>query len=126
MPDKERELVERLLARTADGTIYWEPTAKEGEYATAFAGNTVVSVRRRSELEMSLPVVTAGTFELEPIYEYKLTVKRQDKGEILAIWGVGGGVTKRELAQLYEAARRSALGTDAALDAVLDALKPRG
>jgi hypothetical protein len=124
MLGKESELVGRLLARTEDGTIHWEPTAKEGEYATAFGGNTVVSIRRRSELEMSLPLA-AGTLALEPSWEWKLTVKRPDKGEILTIWDERWGVGKEDLAQLYEAARRSALGVDAALDAVLDALKPR-
>ena len=112
MADEKIEiLLKKIYDKTMTGSIKWEETNKEGVYQAPLSGYSILISKRPSRkqadsLEFVLSInnftgelieeVGDEDFDFENSYEY--------------------------MSQLYEGARRKAMGTDQAIDKILSAL----
>jgi hypothetical protein len=104
---KARQLFEQVLQKTKAGRITWAPTANLSEFQTVLPGE--------------LALLIAKTFERDsygnPDEQIVMTLRGGDE-ELLRVTA-GDTITWPEFSELYELARRRALGVDAKVDKLL-------
>lgn len=114
--EKERLMVlaERLAAATAERTAQWQLTADDVYSWAATEGTVTVASRDRDgEPPFELTLYNAGAEKVDELTSELLA------GDEPAPWN-------EPLAELYRVARRSALGADDVIDALLDRLRSVG
>jgi hypothetical protein len=113
MTDKDAAFIEALTQNTARGHVKWEPTARSNELTVSFKGEYNVSVR---EID--------GT--------YYFVMKNREDREMLSFASEPGNYieystdwwVRRRLSELFDAARRSALSVDRAIDDIMSEFPP--
>jgi hypothetical protein len=105
---KALQLFREILAKTKAGRIKWEPTANESEYFSILPGGFVVSIQR-SQQQYNWGVDD----------HVALKLRNGDQEFLRVTSDVDGAAGLREL---YELARRQALGVDAEVDRLLGEL----
>ena len=112
---KVYDLVKRLLVRTKRGELAWERTTSNEEFLTSFPNYSVkVGLEWNQYHEVSnvvLEIYDAGGRAIETSIDGQLAAKLPPQESVVA--------TMREL---YNEARRKALGVDDALDKLLSEL----
>lgn len=103
LDQKQVQLVDALLARTEQGKLDWEATAKPGVFQTAFPGYVI---QIDGPNDCSLWIVGPSGDVVDEIRQS--TVESRGEGE-----------AKRKLSRLYSMARRYAQGASQAIDALL-------
>jgi hypothetical protein len=110
------KLLRRLHAKTAQGQVQWEGTAKEGMFQSSFP-NYVVRISVDSRGEGSAP-------------DYFLTIRNaagrvvESTSDVAIDQGMNGPPQAFPLMkELHDMARRQALGVDKALDSLLSELE---
>lgn len=117
MPDpKYLTLVRRLAERTIGGNVEWEETAEEDVFQTSFTDHSIQIWRTRNP-------------EYDE-YDYHIGVYKPSGTRVVTIsdtdfTGPESTTAFQSLSATYEQARRSALGADEAIDAILSALSSR-
>jgi hypothetical protein len=109
--DRLAEIAKLLLEKTKAGDLSWEKTSKKGEFQVPFA-RYVILLRGSSDFPNLLLTDQDGDI-VEDLSSSKAM-------------NYPGYQTFEELKQLYEAARRRALGADEALDEILKTLRSPG
>jgi hypothetical protein len=105
---KVRQLFDEIRRKTKAGKISWKPTANESEFLAVLPGGLALVISLTSEL-VSWETVTYRA----------LVLKSEDLDELLRVTGGGETVGAQEFDELYELARRNALGVDARVDKLL-------
>ncbi|MGA2740849.1 MAG: hypothetical protein ABSG65_25855 [Bryobacteraceae bacterium] len=123
--EKVFELANRLLARTRAGTQHWEGSVSDQAFLTSFPKYSVKIGRvADADGENWLTVIwiynEAGT-EIEAVRQDELAEKLQ--GSRLLSERLAGPNVANLLKELYDAARRSALNVEGALDDLLASLR---
>lgn len=113
MPEKEQELIDQLLDKSKTRLISWEPTAERDEFTATFRGKNSFTI-----------AMSYDSWNKENIFT--LTMRDSEDRDMLSIDTNTPGINTYTLSDLFEAARRSGLNVDKALDDVLDDLKKRG
>ncbi|HEX8429640.1 MAG TPA: hypothetical protein VF625_00075 [Longimicrobium sp.] len=115
MVDKRVVLIKRLLHRTENGGMTWEPTARENEFLSSFSGYTVsIGSRRTSPGDPDL-VFSIYNADGSLVEEF-------DDTDLPADNDFDPYVT---MGRLHEMARRYAMGAEQALDSLLNELDDR-
>jgi hypothetical protein len=107
---KASQLFREVLAKTKAGRITWEPTANDS-YFSILPGGFVVSIQRSYEQD------SWGN----GVEQMDLKLRSGDQ-ELLRVTPDVDGVESTGLRELYELARRHALGVDAQVDRLLGEL----
>jgi hypothetical protein len=104
---KARKLFEQVLEKTEAGRIRWAPTANDSEFETILPGE--------------LALIVSKTYEPDsygnPDEQIAMTLRGEDR-ELLRVTS-GETVSWVEFGELYERARRNALGVDDKVDKLL-------
>ena len=103
MSGKEAALVQQLLEKTVAKAIPWEPTAQFDHFGATIS-NVTFTISRYDE-------------------SYVLEMRDSEYREMLRINSDSARELRSNLAQMYEAARDSALRVDETIDSVLDDLR---
>ena len=111
------QLIEKIHERTMAGRVNWEATAKVSAYQCAFSDFTIVidAVRNREnpeEIDYVFSIVNSDGVIIEKIDDIALT------RELDSDTGAG----YKLMTQMYNSARRTAMGTERAIDALLKEL----
>jgi hypothetical protein len=103
-------LVRKLLEKSRQGKIAWEQSPKAGVYQASFPEFTVqIGTRgREDETDVVLRIFNSGGQLVEEIADPEL------RGDIEKSFGV--------MMEIYETARRTAMGVEQALDKLLSEL----
>ena len=109
-------LVRRLHKRSMDGQVSWEDTPKKGMYQCSFPEYTIQLHAGPSREEPD-----ATDYTLSILNEDNVVIEQLDDGQLARDFEVPGGAY-RLMGEMYAAARRTAMGTEAAIDALLDEL----
>jgi hypothetical protein len=104
---KTRQLFLQVLQKTKAGRITWTPTANESEFLTVLPGELALLISKTYEPD------SYGNPD-----EQAAMVLRGEDGELLRV-EPGDTFNWSEFAELYELARRKALGVDAKVDKLL-------
>ena len=99
---KGRQLFDEISSKTKAGKISWKPTANESEFLTVLPGGLALLI---SVDEYRIPCRL-------------MVLKGEDLDELLRVTA-GEAVDSQEFDELYELARRNALGVDAKVDKLL-------
>lgn len=100
------EVLTKLLERTDEGRVNWKTTADERTFLAAF-GNASVTIRGYTDGRPTLSILNNAGVEIETL----------DGDE------PSGREWHQELNELYQKARRVALGVDSQLDDLMRALE---
>jgi len=101
---KALQLFKEVLTKTREGRIRWEPTASEIEFFSVLpSGHTIVTSRGSDNWGGGLTD------------DYSL-VLRQGEQDLLRVTQDVDDVAQKDLQELFEFARRSALQVDATVD----------
>ncbi|WP_092151691.1 hypothetical protein [Bradyrhizobium sp. NFR13] len=109
---KHQQLVQRLAALTASGSLEWRPTSDQSVVLVAFSKYSVLLRQSNSR-------------ELPDTYDYHLRIVNGSGDVIEEISDtdlaatMGGHEAYKVMHELFEQARRKALGSDAALDSII-------
>ena len=115
--EKMANLIYRLHAQTMRGSLQWLETEEEGVYQLSFPNYAVRVSTRDSEMHSGLDfLVSIYNLEGKLIDE----VSDQDMGEDMERAGASAFMTMREL---YDEARRSAMGVQQALMEIMKNLE---
>jgi hypothetical protein len=112
MYEKLEKLINILHGRTMSGTVHWEETSDPGRFQTAFPGSTITIFTRQSrefmdELDYALQIINDNGNLIEQVADTDF----DDKAHGFLI-----------MKEMYEAARRIALGTEQTIDDLLSSL----
>ena len=111
---KPARLVQQLLEKSNEGKIKWEKTATDGVFQAAFPG---YSIRLSTE---------PSAFSSQEDYFVQISNDEGETVEIISdsnLTSMIGSDAWRMMKDLYQGARRSAMGVDAALDSILAELE---
>jgi hypothetical protein len=108
--DKYQQLIDQLLAKTERGSLEWRETAEPDTFLSSFSNYSVILTRREHAPNYFVHIISILNSEGK-----KVDTFCDDMG-----WDPG---YKQQLTDLYERARRQALGADKALDEILTQLK---
>ncbi len=107
-------LIRKLKARTLEDRVAWEGTTRENAYQAAFPGYSIV-ISNVADEEWGRDDYFLSIYDTEGRLVEKVSDAQLD-----------AGMAKKEahglLGEVFDAARRQALGVDEALDAVMLAL----
>ena len=110
---KIAKLVEALLTQTENGSLQWEPTEKSDTFQASFPRYSVrLFVRHVSEFDVDYILQIINDFG--DIVE---EISDPDLNDVL-------DSAYRKMREVHEAARRSAMGVESALDEILGFLEP--
>ena len=104
---KARQLFDQILQKTKAGRITWSPTANDSEFLTVLPGELALLISKTYERD------SYGNPD-----EQGVMILRGEDGELLRVEH-GETFTWSEFSELYELARRRALGVDAKVDKLL-------
>jgi hypothetical protein len=110
---KYRRLINLLIKRTEAGTANWEPTSRDDMFAVSFPEFSVRVSQQRSNsaIDVVFEIVNSSGTVIDRFTDTEI-------GE-----GFGSSLDQREFyksaANLYDGARRHALGVDEALDSLI-------
>ena len=109
-------LVRRLHKRSMEGQLSWEDTPKDGTYKCSSPEYTLHLHARPSQqdpeaMDYVLSILNNDNVLIEEVDDIQLQRETEERG-----------VAYRLMGEMYAAARRTALGTEAALDSLLEAL----
>jgi hypothetical protein len=118
MDSKPIRLVQQLLARSNEGKVRWEKTVDSGEYQAAFPHYSVRTFSRfNSETDVE-------DYFLQIYNEEGELVEEISDGEFTIMLGPNATPSGFKIMKdLYEVARRTAMGVEAALDTILAELE---
>lgn len=108
---KIADLIEKLYQKTGEGQINWETTSTEGVYQAILKSYSVRILKQILE-ERTVIVLQIYNEEGDLIEE----VNDEDVGRV-SKWGAFA-----TMLELYESARRTAMGTEKAVDEILEEL----
>jgi hypothetical protein len=112
--DKLVKLVQMLQRRAASGDLKWEETVQDDYYQTAFP-NYVLRIGPRpgrgNDTDYVIQILNANNVVIEEFTDVDIDSHME-----------GGGASFGAMRNLHEAARRSAMGADKALDEILNEL----
>lgn len=114
MPDKRILLLQQLRRRTLEGTLNWEETADDGAYQATFS-NYGVRIRTMWNREHDSP-----DYQLE-LYNSNGHLIEEISSDALHEVDPKAGAYQI-MAQMFETARRIAMGVEQALDEILQEL----
>jgi hypothetical protein len=115
--DKEAKLIDLLLERTEANQLEWSVAVEADEFQVSFADKSVRISRMRTRDGSAIDYV------IELINEDGNVVDTfRDTNIDRAMTGNTGGPWYKKMRDLYDFARRSALGADKVLDAILNDL----
>lgn len=115
MADKRYALVKRLRDQTVNGKVEWERTATNGIYQASFPNYSIKISEGRSPQSDESPAIYVR------IYNSEGTLIESFNDEDLPT-DTGPNAPYAIMSQLFEFARRQAMGVDAALDSIMGAL----
>jgi hypothetical protein len=117
--DKLRTLAQRLSEKTRDNELDWEPTASSDVYQTTLGSYVVkISHVERHPEEGDLIVIEILNGEGTVIEKFDDEDMATMLGSQKQAWNF--------MEELYNTARRRALGTEQAIDSILEALDDDG
>jgi len=108
---KAYQLFHEVLSKTRVGRIKWAPTADESEYVAVLPGDFILGVLKFIDQN-------PHGHEIERL----ALALRSDDREILRVTDDVDGVSRIDLKELYESARRQAVRDDAKVDQLLSEL----
>jgi hypothetical protein len=109
-------LIKTLKTRTEEGLISWNETEKDGVYQVAFPNYTIrVSIRMSEQLSYDYMV---------SIYNLDGKLIEEVSDPDLSSYLGGDDNSYNFMRDLYDNARRNAMGVDKALDEILSKLGP--
>jgi hypothetical protein len=112
MYEKLEKVINKLHRRTMSGSISWEETSTPGSFQTAFPGSTIIIFTKPSgEFMDELDYILQIHDDKGNMMEQARDTDFEDKSHGYAI-----------MKEMYEAARRIALGTEQAIDELLSSL----
>ena len=112
--EKYLRLVSLLIKRTSENTARWEQTSRDGVFALSLPDYTVriSMVRNVDDTEdVKFHIVNSEGKVIDTFTDVEAAEGLVDKGP-----------TYREMADLYDQARRQAFGVDKALDELIEEL----
>ena len=118
---KVEQIVSLLYKRTQEGKVAWKRTAEENVFQASFP-RSAVKVRRiggPGVLGAAIASIQKGNYTVEILDSNGRVVEEVPESEFAV--AIEGRAIK--LSGLYEAARRSALGSDQTLDDLLSTLR---
>jgi hypothetical protein len=109
--EKYRQLIDELLSKTDQGRLQWQETAEPGSFQVSFPNYSVIISQ-----ESNPP--------LPQNWRYRLRILNAEGRGVdwFSDYDLGDDY-KARMADLYERARRQALGAEKAIDEILDVLK---
>jgi hypothetical protein len=113
--EKILKFFEGVLSKTRAGKIPWEPTAQESNFIAAIGGQFTLSLTAWSEI--------GPYFLTHPVLQKHNLFLRDEIGRELARVTDGDeGISRNDLRELYETARRQAVRAGERIDDVLELL----
>jgi len=104
-------LVTNLLRSSNLGTVSWEETAKKNAYQAAF-GTNVLQISSSGEIDYKIAIFDENGVEIESFEDTDIAEYFDEDGPAYKVMG-----------ELYDVARRRALGSEQAIDEILAILK---
>jgi hypothetical protein len=121
--DKYVMLIERLLRNTQRGELEWKETATGNAFQVAFPKYSLTisedENRREETLRYTIVILNSEGTVIDAFSDEDLSEAAQNK-----LISLTQGSYFQRMRELYIAARRHALGTEEALDAILTELNP--
>lgn len=116
---KPIRLLLQLLQKSHEGKVKWEKTVEDGEFQAAFPG-------------FSVRLSTRPSHDTPDDIDYLLSIFNE-QGELIEVMsdsdllhqGQSSPPAYKLMAELYGIARRTAMGVEQALDAILEQLEER-
>jgi hypothetical protein len=109
--EKYRELIDRLSNKTEADELKWRETANPNMFQVSFPNYSITISKEKDPLEIFEYIIIVGI------------VNSEGKGVDLFTQHDIGSNYAGQLSNLYQKARRQALGAEKALDEILNALK---
>ena len=109
--EKHRQLVDQLLVKTKVGQLEWRETAEPDTFQVSFPNYSVMITQQRHNPRFPIHIVSilnSGGRRVDTFSDESAAWEASDKPQ---------------LTELYQHARRQALGADKALEDILNALK---
>lgn len=104
-------LVQQIYEKTKSGELKWEETSEEGTFLVAFP-NYVVQITMTPETESHY-----ATYILRILNERSIIIEEITSASLSEYY------SREFFKELYEEARRKALGTEDAIDSLLESLR---
>jgi len=118
MDSKPVRLIQQLLARSNEGKVKWEKTVNSAVYQAAFPHYSVRTFSRFN------PEVDENDYFLQIFNEEGELVEEISDGDLHVMLGQTAVPNAFKIMKdLYEVARRTAMGVEAALDTILAELE---
>jgi hypothetical protein len=114
--DKQKNLVSLLLKKTYAGKLDWKPSVDDGSFQVSFAKYSVrISIKLKlEEDDFAIEIIDASGTVIDAFTDFELITSKAPDDE--TNW-------YRVMKELYEIARRTALGSEQALSSILDELE---
>jgi len=112
MPDKKVLLLQKLLVQTKMGRVKWERTVDDGVFQAGFPG---YSIKMRKVFDEETYLIIINIYNDEGS-----VVERITDNDVLTL---GWSNAISAIAELYETARRQAMGVENALDSLIASLE---
>jgi len=114
MADRRWEFISRLSQRTAEGKVHWQRTADEFTYEASFPNHGVRVLPR--------PARTGTHYVVQILNGEGLVVEDISDLDLAGITSLEGPEACHYMRDIYNAARRQAIGADEAIDDIITAL----
>jgi hypothetical protein len=115
----QARMIDKLYQKAEHGGIVWKKSFDDGSFQVSFSKYIVkialIPRRGQDEPDILITIFDSGGEVVDTFTDIDLTVM-EDSGEIFY----------PKMLRLYEIARRSALGSDAAIDSILSDLDSAG
>jgi hypothetical protein len=119
VPERLARMTKLLGSKTNEGVLPWEKTAAKDRFQTAFTNYSVQIFERRNDDESTDVVIRLLNQDGKVIEEYT-------DADIQPYFPGDSNASFKLLRDLFNAARRSALGADKAIDDLLNELQDSG
>ena len=108
--EKYAQLIKKLVQATSAGTIQWEPTATEEVYQAAFPsyGVRIWRDRQNEGEDIVLSIINSDGYSIDEVRDSSFAGRE-----------LGPQQPYRVMLDLFQAARRRALGAEQAIDSIL-------
>lgn len=121
--EKHALLIDRLTDRTGKAQVEWKQSVVDSAFQVSFGENTLrmreIARQESSECDYFLDLINADGAVVESVSDVELDAEARAQGRALQ----GTATWYSKMRNLYETARRSALGSDKIINDILDHLK---
>jgi hypothetical protein len=113
--DKQLKLIQLLIGRTKDGSVEWRPTPDQKTFQVVFKDTSLL-------LRQTPSSMTPDEYDYEGriVNSDGIVVERFSDADFYA--ELGGPIGYKLMHELFDLARRKALGTDKVIDSIIDEL----